>query len=258
MVKNTQQMWDLKADAYYSEQTNHRTDMPQNIIGILRKHSLLPCEKLLDVGGGSGRYAVPLTAFAGSVTVTDISSRMLAHARDYAAKNGIAQGVVDCVQLDWENADLRALGWLKRFDLVFASMSPAVKTREGLGNMIRASRGWCSICQYIGSTDNVEMEIASRTHTDLSVSPHHDRRFVDWLFHELWIGGFSPWVEYLEEELDQTLTVREAVQRYERRYGSVFQNQETPLEPLLTSMSHENQIKVSGKTTMACLWWKVD
>lgn len=258
MAQNTQQMWDLKADAYYREQINHPTDMPQKIIGNLKERSLLPCERLLDVGGGSGRYAIPLTSFARSVTLTDISSRMLDHASDYAVKNGIAREKLDYQKLDWGTADLQALDWRNQFDLVFAAMSPGVKTKEGIGKMTEASKGWCCIAQYIDSTDHVEMELASQTKSDLSGSPHHDRNFIDWLFHFLWMDRFNPQVEYLEEELNQTLTLQEAKLRYERRYGSILQDKEASLERILTSMSHENHIKVSGKTTMALVFWRAD
>lgn len=258
MAENIQQMWDSKANAYYSEQINHRTDMPQKVIASLKEHSLLPCKKLLDVGGGSGRYAIPLASFADSVTVTDISSNMLANASDYAVKSGIPHGKLDYVQLDWGAADLKAMNWHNQFDLVFASMSFAVKTQEGLGKMIEASKGFCCILQYIASTDNVEMEIASQTRSDLSTSPHHDRNFIDWLFHSLWMGGFNPWVEYFEEELEQNLTIQEAKLRYERRYGSVIQNQDVPLERILTAMAHGDEIKISGKTTLASVVWKVN
>lgn len=256
MEQDIQKMWDLKANAYYADQKNHRTNMTQRVIHSLERRTLLPCKKLLDVGGGSGRYAIPLAFSADSVTVTDISSNMLQYASEYAKESKTPDGKLEYVQLDWQTADLPGLGWHKAFDLVFASMSPAVKTKEGLDRMIEASCGWCCAAQYIDSTDNVEMEISAQTKSDLSGPPHRDRNFVDWLFHSLWLRRLNPWVEYIEEELDQTLTVREAKLRYERRYNMVIKNQGVSLDEILAAVTHEDRIKVWGKTTLALVLWE--
>lgn len=49
----------------------------------------------------------------------DVSDRMIAAAERRAADLGISNASFFC--MDWETADLDALGWRRRFDLVFAT-----------------------------------------------------------------------------------------------------------------------------------------
>lgn len=72
---------------------------------------------LLDCGGGSGTYAVPLAGLGADVTVVDISADALATLSRRAAEAGVA-GLVHPIQ-----GDVEALGDLVepgRFDLVLA------------------------------------------------------------------------------------------------------------------------------------------
>jgi SAM-dependent methyltransferase len=72
---------------------------------------------LLDCGGGSGTYAVPLAVLGAQVTVIDISADALATLARRAAEAGVG-GSVRPVQGDVENlADVAEPG---RFDLVLA------------------------------------------------------------------------------------------------------------------------------------------
>lgn len=81
--------------------------------------------RVLDCGGGSGRFAVPLAAAGASVTVVDVSVDALATLRRRAVEAGVADRIVP-VQGDVENlptalAELPAhAGDSAGFDLVLA------------------------------------------------------------------------------------------------------------------------------------------
>jgi S-adenosylmethionine-dependent methyltransferase len=76
-----------------------------------------PDASVLDCGGGSGRFAVPLAALGASVTVVDVSVDALATLRRRAIEAGVAERIVP-VQGDVE-ALPEAIG-TARFDLVLA------------------------------------------------------------------------------------------------------------------------------------------
>ena len=62
--------------------------------------------KILDVGGGAGRYAVALAFKCQSVTVVDPSESMLEQLRE--AANEAGRSNVDAILSDWETADVDA------------------------------------------------------------------------------------------------------------------------------------------------------
>lgn len=57
---------------------------------------------VLDVGGGAGRFALPLALCSSSVTVVEPSDSMIEGLREVAAETGIEN--VSVVQSDWEDA----------------------------------------------------------------------------------------------------------------------------------------------------------
>jgi 2-polyprenyl-3-methyl-5-hydroxy-6-metoxy-1,4-benzoquinol methylase len=65
---------------------------------------LTPESTVLDVGGGAGRYALPLALRAKHVTVVDPSPSMLEHFRASATEAGITN--VSAVQAGWEEAEV--------------------------------------------------------------------------------------------------------------------------------------------------------
>ncbi len=67
-------------------------------------HATRPIERLLDVGGGSGRAAVSLTG--PDITVVDVSFGMLRRARDARGLSGVAG---DAGQLPFRNASVDAI-----------------------------------------------------------------------------------------------------------------------------------------------------
>lgn len=61
---------------------------------------------VLDVGGGAGRYAVPLAFRCSTVTVVDPSESMLAQLHEATEEAG--QSNVEAVHSDWETAEVEA------------------------------------------------------------------------------------------------------------------------------------------------------
>jgi SAM-dependent methyltransferase len=94
---------------------------------------------LLDCGGGSGTFAVPLAVAGADVTVVDISADALATLSRRAAEAGVAE------QVHPVQGDVEALGELvdgRTFDLVLAhgileSVDYVATTFTGIANAVR-------------------------------------------------------------------------------------------------------------------------
>ena len=61
----------------------------------------------------------------------------------------------DYIQADFNTADLDTLGWRKRFDLVFTSITPAVGGSENLNKLMEMSRGYCFNSCFVHAGDDL-------------------------------------------------------------------------------------------------------
>lgn len=85
------------------------------LVGVVREAG--PGAAVLDCGGGTGRFAVPLAGAGAVVTVVDVSADALATLRRRAAEAGVAERVVP------EQGDVETLSeavGVAQFDLVLA------------------------------------------------------------------------------------------------------------------------------------------
>ncbi|MFT4302621.1 MAG: class I SAM-dependent methyltransferase, partial [Desulfovibrio sp.] len=92
-------------------------------------------KSVLDVGSGSGMYTLRLARMAQSVTALDVSDEMLRLLQDDATTMGITN--ITTVHSGWDDFDAS-----QRFDIVFASMTPAIDSDESREKLMRAASGW--------------------------------------------------------------------------------------------------------------------
>lgn len=79
--------YDRLGDREWLRLNRHRVEYAITL-RALRDH-LQPHSRILDTGGGPGRYAVALASAGHTVTLLDIAPGMLARARDHAEERGI-------------------------------------------------------------------------------------------------------------------------------------------------------------------------
>lgn len=98
---------------------------------------LHPDDTLLDVGAGTGRFALPLAQHVRSVTALDRSAAMLELLRRKASLEGITN--IRCLEADWPNAavephDVVLAAWslYRQFDLGAALAKLIAVTRRAL------------------------------------------------------------------------------------------------------------------------------
>ena len=87
-------------------------------------------KRILDVDCGSGMYTLRLARMAGSVTAVDVADEMLRLLREDAAAMGITNITTVCSGWDDFSSD-------DYFDIVFASMTPAIESDESTEKLMR-------------------------------------------------------------------------------------------------------------------------
>lgn len=252
---DAEKMWDEKAVKFNSPKDKSHSGFSKRVIEILNSKNYLKGFNILDVGGGGGRYAVPFAKIAKSVTMTDISGNMIDFAKEKAECENVKN--IDFLKMIWEESNLEKLDMEKKYDLVFASMCPAVRTAEGLKRMNIASRKYCHINQLILDTDTFIEFVKKRFNLEKIYNPHNDRDAVFATFNLLWIDGYNPEINYLWDFEEFELAVEEFYEKYERLLKRVEEETDYKIKELIEEYVNENGFKINKTRTMAMISWEV-
>lgn len=246
--------WDRRAKAYDASQKIKSRALTEQVTALLLEKGALS-GSVLDVGGGTGQYAVPFARHAEEVIVTDLSSKMMEFAVQNAKNAGLDN--VGIWKLDWETFDPAQLGWERKFDLVFSSMSPAIRSLEGFSNLVAVSRGWCCINQFIRRNDTISDRLADTLKNKRPEEFHNERNLALAFFHLAWMCGFEPEVTYFRETETLSLTLDQAMVRYAGRFGARAEERGLDLREMLAACSENGELNVEGRSTLAVIYWKV-
>jgi len=134
--------WEHKAGEYTSPFEERMLSWTEKVIGIVEKRGVIvDGMRLLDIGCGTGGFALPLALLGASVTGLDFSGNMLKRLTAEAERLGIED--VKTVRGSWKRIDLPGAGLEGAFDIVISALSTAVETARDVLKMERCSTRWC-------------------------------------------------------------------------------------------------------------------
>jgi SAM-dependent methyltransferase len=196
--------WDRRAenwDRKYREEGERQLHevRVKDMASWLRERGVLGPElDVADIGCGPGRFAAEFARTARSVLGVDISPRMTEFGAEYCREQGL--GNVRFQAADFPNADIRALGWEKRFDLVFSSITPAVSGLRGLENFMAMSRAWCFNASFVYNVNELQGDVmrALFDREPRRYMTSHSHWFYE-LFSLLWFRGYYPECSYYKQ-----------------------------------------------------------
>ena len=146
--------WDNRAQAFAK-----RTDTPEavsrkeRIFSMLKEAGALQAgTRVLDIGAGSGNWAIPMAEMGMDVMAIEPSGGMVEILRKKMADKGIGPDRISIDQRSWQDVDVEKEELSGQFDLVFASMSPGVRDPETLDKAIQASRKFCYLSTFSGGS----------------------------------------------------------------------------------------------------------
>lgn len=160
-AKNEKLFWNCRAGNYplpFDPSTLAKTS---RILRLLRRLGAdFDGRDILDIGCGTGVYALPLAGKAGQVLGIDSSPAMLkvfrAQARDRKIKNA------RCLQAAWAKAP--AAGIRDGFDIALASMTNAIRGKADILKMEAAARERCVYIGWAGVRKNGLLEAVYAHH----------------------------------------------------------------------------------------------
>lgn len=211
---------------------------------------------LLDVGCGTGGYALALAGRCRAVTGIDLSPRMLDIASEKARERNLTN--VDFRCLDWHEIDLRQAGLEKGFDLVFAHLTPAVQSADTFLKLNQASRGWCALSKPTRRIDPVSDEV--KRLIGLSEKRESSDEEILYAFELLWRQGFSPRLDYEQQSWNMNKTLQDALGMYVNRvktYRDISSLEEDKIKGYLQSILKDGLVCETVETTVTTLFWHV-
>jgi SAM-dependent methyltransferase len=161
--------WERMVESYPAPFDAEHLLRVQEIIALAEQQGIVPEGKvILDIGCGTGVYSLPLAQRAVKVVGLDFSEGMIRRFEEECRQHGIANA--RSIHSPWTDAAVEAHGLEKAFDLVWAAMTPAIRTKEDVERMNRCSRHSCVAIAWGGKRINTLMEEVFQAH-DLAFGP---------------------------------------------------------------------------------------
>ncbi|NLC40067.1 MAG: class I SAM-dependent methyltransferase [Clostridiaceae bacterium] len=234
----TSDLWNKMATKYGEEDTNASRNRFQEVVGFLKTQNYIGQESdVLDVGCGNGVYALPFARQVRSVTAIDSAQEMCAVLKKKAEQGGIDNIIVR--QCLWEEVDLVKEGMSQAFDLVFASLTPAVCNYETLMKLNEASRKYCCLITYAGKlVDQARHDLWQLIFGESISGRGFD---VIYPFNILYNLGYCPKINYFQYEFVREETVEQAIESF-CQYFWLFTDITSEVENIISNYVREKAV----------------
>lgn len=183
-------MWNNRAESFSKkiDDEEHYAD----IKGLIDRLDNPKDAVVLDIGSADGRHSIEFAKLTNTVLGIDIADNMVKIAVENALNSGIEN--IEFRNLSWEDADLKELDWINKFDLVFANFSPAIHSSKAVLNMTKASKQLCYISQHVERINTLKDKLEQEFGDFRASTMMRDKIIA--AFNTLWQKGYLPELTY--------------------------------------------------------------
>ncbi|MGM0653466.1 MAG: class I SAM-dependent methyltransferase [Bacillota bacterium] len=229
----------------------------EEVINILQQEGFItPRAKVLDIGCGPGNYSIPLAELCSSITALDGAVEMCRQLKNNTGHLGIQN--IKVLNKLWEEIDLKQENMVKKYDLVFASMTEAVSDYASLNAMINASKENCCLVFWAAAGINkARTELWQRIFNE--PDPGFSMSSVIYPFNLLYSLGYYPAIRFINTEWSNEETVDEAVESLSQMFW-LYIDINTKVENTITQYVKENAVNGTfmrkTEATLGIVTWK--
>lgn len=255
---STPEFWDRASASYDRGSDEVACRRIDKVIDLFQRNDLnLEGMEILDIGCGTGLLATALARKGARVTAVDFSQGMLDRCRENIPKE--LKNRVKLLCMDWQRADIEALGWRQRFDLTIAFMSPAVSTPHALDKMMATSKTACAMRGWGGKRHH---PILDDLWERIMGKPLDDKpQSLMVKFNLLVAMGFFPELSWDTISWNQTVTVEEELKSRLAFFNKVSDQPESELRQTilgyLDSIAENGSIFKHQTGTTGTLLWRL-
>ncbi len=182
-------------------------------------------KSVVDIGCGIGRHAYHFAQHVDSYLGVDSSVGMLA----IAEQNKVKYKLDNCrfSLIDWQDCS-------ETFDMVFASMCPAINSVDDVERLLALSNRFVLIKRFLSDTDSLlqALDIAGN-------GAHNNPDYSYGLINIFWQLGYVPQLFTALEEVEKTYTVDEAQDVYKRAFDNLDESERRQKLKLLSEVAGE-------------------
>lgn len=251
------EFWNQRAESF-AQNTIKSKDRArtEQVFKFLKYHGALNNGySVLDIGSGPGSFTIPLAELGNQVLAMDPSPRMLELCRAM-----ISPELTDKIELYeglWEEIEPASLGWVKTFDLVFASMCPGVNELALIEKMMVCSRQWCYISAFAGPRCFEVYDEIFRALTGLPY-PNHFNDII-YPFNLVYALGYRPSIQFLQSSFTQ----KERVDLFISELYKLLPNKPSPadetlIQSIIARHTHDDEVHQLVSSSVGMMVWQVE
>jgi len=205
--EKAKKFWEYKAKRYPLPFEERSLKTTKKIIDIVKgRRVVIENARILDIGCGTGNYTLPLAQEAWAVIGVDFSESMISRLTEELKKHHFHNVSTLCAS--WKDLDITSSNFEKAFDIVWSSMSMAVREEEDVRKMEACSRNWCVYIGWGGKKKNPLMEEIFKIH-DIAFQPPAATNNISAILNQI---GRSHSLDFIETSWDWCGTCDEAVE----------------------------------------------
>jgi len=241
-----EKIWDEKSTWFFQRTERSKENFRNRLVfELIQDRNLLQEDsQVLDIGCGTGRHLLEFSKHTSHLTGTDISSNMLKYAKEKL--NQVAD--LQLVHGNWMELFQKE----RVYDLVFASMTPAISLVEHIERMCLISKKYCMMERFVSHKDSVREEIQQMLGRTLNRLHQNEKEYSYAVWNIVWNLGYFPEILYEREEYEEEKTMEEYLEQI-----ICSEEEEKKIRDFLRKREKGGKILASHTIRKAVILWDV-